>query len=374
MGRFRFELATAEDDAELRSILAAVPMDGPVAVSLRREPSFFEASAVEGDLHQVIVCRDAHRGRIAGFGCRSIRQLFVAGRPTAVGYLSGLRALPAYRNQGLVARGYAFLRELHEDGRAPFYLTTIADGNRPALATLTSRRAGLPAYHPLGTYHTLVMAPRGRAKSMQPAATAAGVAIRTATDDDLPRVESLLAKAGATRQYFPCLCAEDFGAARATLRGLSPADLVLAERRGQLVGLVGGWDQHAFKQAVVERYASHLRWSRPLLNAWAGMRGLPRLPAPGTELRYLTAAVPVVSERDGGVLAALVERLLYNVANGPAGYLAMGLHESDPLLPALQPYRAASYLTHTYLVCWDEVEPRWMPSDTRPAYLELGFL
>ena len=35
-------------------------------------------------------------------------------------------------------------RKLHEDGRAPLYLTTIAEGNETALKVLTSGRAGLP--------------------------------------------------------------------------------------------------------------------------------------------------------------------------------------------------------------------------------------
>ena len=48
MSQFRFELATEADDADLRSILAATPMEGAVAVTFRREPSYFRAASVEG--------------------------------------------------------------------------------------------------------------------------------------------------------------------------------------------------------------------------------------------------------------------------------------------------------------------------------------
>lgn len=113
MSRFEFDLATRADDAELRAILAATPMPGRISVSFRREPSFFAAAGVEGPFHQVVVCRDRQQNRIAGFGCRSVRQRYVNGRPTPVGYLSGLRALPEYRGLGLVARGYRYFRELH---------------------------------------------------------------------------------------------------------------------------------------------------------------------------------------------------------------------------------------------------------------------
>ena len=40
-----------------------------------------------------------------------------------------LRLVPAYRNRGLIARGYAFFRDLHADARTPLYLTTTAEGN-----------------------------------------------------------------------------------------------------------------------------------------------------------------------------------------------------------------------------------------------------
>src|SRR5262245_57528226 len=106
-------LATREDDEQLRAILAATPMPGRVAVSFRREPSFFDAAVVEGPFHQVAACQDSQAGRIIGFGCRSVRPRYVNGVPTPVGYLSGLRLLREYRSLGLLARGYRFFRELH---------------------------------------------------------------------------------------------------------------------------------------------------------------------------------------------------------------------------------------------------------------------
>ena len=69
----------------------------------------------------------ARSGRIIGFGCRSLRDVYINGEARTVGYLSSLRVLPAYRNIGLVARGYAFFRRLHrEDGSVPL----LPDDNR----------------------------------------------------------------------------------------------------------------------------------------------------------------------------------------------------------------------------------------------------
>src|SRR5712691_4586351 len=115
MGRFRFELATQADDAELRQILATTPMAGRITVTFRREPSYFHAALVDGTFRQVVICRDSDTNRIAGFGSRSVRDMYVNGQPTPIGYLSMLRGVEQYRNTGLVARGYHYLRHLHGD-------------------------------------------------------------------------------------------------------------------------------------------------------------------------------------------------------------------------------------------------------------------
>src|SRR5436305_9094059 len=143
MSQFRCEVATADDDAELRQVLAATPMPGLISVSYRREPSYFGAAVVSGGFHQVLAVRDAAADRIAGFVSRAIRPMFVNGRPEPIGYLSALRALPEYRNRGLLARGVFHLRRLHADGRAKLYLATIAEGNETAIRILTSGRTGL---------------------------------------------------------------------------------------------------------------------------------------------------------------------------------------------------------------------------------------
>src|SRR4051812_48326086 len=125
MSRYRFELATPADDADLCRVLAATPMEGRIAVAFRREPSWFAGAVVDGRSRQVVACRALPRGRVTGLGCRSTREVYASGAPASVGYLSGLRVLPEHRNLGLVARGYARLRELHGDARVPFYLTTV---------------------------------------------------------------------------------------------------------------------------------------------------------------------------------------------------------------------------------------------------------
>src|SRR5207302_3186573 len=135
------------------------------------------AAAVDGRFRQVVAARDIDSGRIVGFGSRSVGRRYVNGLPTPIGYLSSLRLVEGHRNRGLVARGYAYFRRLHADGQARLYLTTIAEGNHLAQTLLTSGRAGLPAYHDAGLYHTIAL-PLARKPGR--CALASGVEVRPA--------------------------------------------------------------------------------------------------------------------------------------------------------------------------------------------------
>src|SRR5262249_19115200 len=156
-------------------------------------------------------------------------------------------------------------RKMHADGRARLYLTTIAEGNDLALNLLTSGRAGLPAYHYAGRYHTAAL-PLSR--RYRPRARC-GAEVRSARVEDIAALVDCLRAVGPQRQFFPVYCADDFGTEGGIFKGLRPEEVLLAFRGGKLVGALAGWDQHGFRQTVVCRYGPALRRARPLYNAWA---------------------------------------------------------------------------------------------------------
>jgi hypothetical protein len=367
MSRYRFELATPADDAELRSILAATPMDGEIAVAFRREPSFFAAAAVEGPFHQTIVGRDREEGCIVGFGSRSVRMRYVNGEPMPIGYLSALRVLPHYRSLGLIARGYAHFRRLHEDERTKLYLTTIAEGNEQARAILTSGRAGLPKYHDAGRYVTAVVPPRARRQRSH-----RSIEVRPAENSDIAGVLTFLRDQGKSQQFFPEYDADDLFGPQATFRSLRLADIALAFSGGELAGVLAAWDQRATRQTVVQGYSRRLHLFRPWYNALAHLRNRPLLPRPGEAFPFITGALPVVRDNDSEAMSALID--YHASASSQRPFLLIGLHERDPLLPALRRRRLTEYVTRLYHVCWDDGEALRASLDSRPPYLELGCL
>jgi hypothetical protein len=371
MSPLRAELARPLDDAELRQVLAATPTPGKVAVSFRREPSFFAAAQVEGEFHQTLVVREAARDRIVALGSRSVRQRYVNGMAMPVGYLGGLRVLPAHRSGLALARGYRFLRQLHQDRRTPIYLTTIAEANDGAQSILTSGRAGLPRYDYYGNYLTAVIPLRRRAA---PASVPAGIKIRTAEIDDLPQLCKFLEVVGSARQFFPCYRLTDWFNQSATFRGLQIGDLILACRGDQIVGSLACWDQSSFRQIVIEDYGAALAWSAPIYNGWAAIKGLPKLPKAGEALRCLTGALPIVAADDCRVFAALLETMLAGSLGRGHSHLLVGMHERDPLFEVVKHFQTEVYVTRCYLVYWEDGATLRQQIDERVPYLELGCL
>lgn len=371
MSRYRFELATAADDEDLRRVIAGTAMPGRIQVAFRREPSFFGAAVVEGHETLVVAARDLASGRIVGFGCRSLRDVFVGGQPRKVGYLSGLRLLEEHRRWGLVARGYGFFRRLHAEGTTRLYLTTIAEDNRAARRVLLGGRAGLPVYHDLGRYLTAVLEVRRAHGERMPLAQRDDV--RAAANDKLGELLAFWQRHGPRRQFFPNYRADDF-CDGGLLRGLAVEHVLVARSGGEIVGTLGVWDQRPFRQVVVAGYDRVYRCLRPWYNAWAPIAGRPRLPPQGSTVDCASAALAVVADDRADVFTSLVDRAADLAAERGVARLMIGLHESDALLPVVRRYRPRWYATRLYAACWDDGEADVAALDGRAPYMELGSL
>jgi hypothetical protein len=373
MSRFTFDLATPADDAALRELLAATPMNGAISVAFAREPSYFDAAAVDGRSVQIGVARDRQSGRVVGMGSRAVSLRYVNGQPMPVGYLSGLRLLDEFRGQAaLLARGYRFLRELHQDHAAAIYLTTIAADNEAALRLLTSARAGLPVYHPCGNYCTLSLSTARYPVNGAPNRATAEIRPANATDRD--SILKFLNEHGPSRNFFPHYEPDDIFTNGGLLRGLTPESILLAFRDNQLIGTLACWDQRPFKQIVIESYHPWLRAARPLHNAWATLRKRPTLPAAGSVLSASLATIPVVRDDDHDVFRQLLAAMLRRMAEQRLPLLLLGLHESDPLLPIARQFSGREYVTKLYIVYWPDESPDVASLMQRVPYLELGAL
>jgi hypothetical protein len=368
MARVRLDTASEADDLALRRLLAANPMQGRIALAFEREPSYFAALRVQGPLAQVLVGRDAETGEAVAVASRSVKPLYVNGRPRDVGYLADLRVGPAYRGRTVLARGYRLLQQLHADGRTDLYYTVIAADNAPALSTIAAGRAGLPAYRDLGLFNSPAVS-LGRAKPV----LRAGVELADGELGLLDAIVACLNEHGAAKQFAPVYARRDFEP-DGRLADIAPGDFVVALRGGRVVGTVAYWDQTAFKQTRVVAYRGGLRLLRPLVNASAPLLGWPRLPRPGAHLRSFYAACVAVEGNDPAIFAALLRHLYNRAVGGPHAFFVLGLHERDPLAAALDDYRCSAYRGRLFAVHFADGERAYRALDGRIPHVEVATL
>lgn len=360
-----FQAARPEDDAALRAALRDNVMQGGIAVSFRREPSYFAASAVQGVSAQVFKGVDGETGALAGVGGRFRLPAYINGALTDIGYLADLRVLPRYRIGMGLRRAFDFLRTLHEAEPLPLYTTMILKDNLPALNVLARGRAGMPPYLPQGFVHTpMLLMGRRRAPIRLH-----GVSVRPAVAADIPQLFDFLHREHARYQFAPHYLPQDLNGGR--LHGLNTGDFLLAFSGSRIVGALACWEQSALRQIHVEAYNGAWRWGKPLYNAFAGVARLPKLPETGGKIRCGYVALRAVENGDSALFALLLRALYRRHCGSGLHYLVCPLHESDPLLPVVRDYARIDAGGHLFTVQFDETP---YPLDARVPYIEAAAL
>ena len=366
---FSFGLATREDDPAIRCLLADSPVQGNVAVTYEREPNYFLACGTMGRFWQVAVARHTPSGRVVGLACRTTRPMFINGTVEEVGYLSQLRVDSRFRGRWLLAFGMRFGRELHLDGRAIGYVTTVTEDNPVALGVLVDHpRRHHPTYRDVGQLNTLaIILRRPRPIGGVPYEISGSVGA------DLGDVVGFLRTHGGQKQFFPAYDAGDFQNGT-MMRDFRLDDFFIARQNGKIVGVVGLWDQSRFKQTVVYAYSRKMRLARSVYNAVSRLRGGRPLPAPGEAINHIYASFICIERNDPEIFDALLPHLYNEAARRGYAYLLIGLDSRDPLLEAVRPYPHITYLSRLYTVCWDDEGEFHARLDGRIPYVEIAAL
>lgn len=369
MSRYRFALADRDDDARLRERMNADVLEGAVAVTFRREPSYFDGASVQGDVAEVIKCEDKVDGRLVGLGARTRLQAYVNGRETTIGYLGDLRGAPDVRAGTLLARGFRELAALHRRTPAALYYTMILSDNRAALDALTGARASLPRYRPMGRFFTPTIF-LDRLRRRRP--TPSSVRIVRGSALPLERLIGFVNAQNARFQFSAVYRSDHVGSAR--LRGLALDDVFVAIAGQEILGCTACWDQSSFKQIHVERYNGALKWSRPFLNAVARVVPLRPLPAAGMALPCFHLAMIAVRDDDPAIFRALLEAIYSARRAGCWHFFVAGLHERHPLAGELARFRHVPRYGNLYGVHWDDGRAAFDALDGRVPHIETATL
>lgn len=364
-----YELATPQDDPELRRLLRENPFAGSISLSLEREPNYFLASALEGPFHETLLVRDSQTRQILGIGDRSVRPLYVNGQSMDVGYFSGLRANLNYQHGLALARflgkGFEGQRERHSDGRTSFYLMSIVSDNNPARRLLDSKLPHYPRLHPYTRMLTYAIHP-ARPKS------GARIPITRGRPDLVPAILDCLTRSAIRTQFAP-RWTEDSLLSDLT-PGLRIEDFFLFLDGDRVRGCLALWDQQSCKQSVIRGYAGNIARFRKLINLLAPLGGWPVFPDPGTRLNHCFACFLAVDDDDPETFSALLRALYNEAARRQYDYFMLGLAEGNPFHSIVKPYHPIPYQSDIYLVAWEDGYAEVAKVDKRPCALEIALL
>ena len=379
-GAVRFTVATLADDAEIRRLLRENPMPGSISISLEREPNAGLAAAIEGDVHHTIVARDERCGRLIAMGSVAVRERYLNGQPTRVGYLGQLRLEHRRRSRGCVIRdGYRFFRKLHESLGVRLYLTSIVADNAPARRLLERGLPDMPTYRPIGEFVTLVF--RRRRHRVFGTVGANGcrgsrgrnLAIHHGSPDLMPTIAALLNCEAARGQFAPVFSAPQLTALAD--HGLHPSHFRVLVERDRAVACAAVWDQRASRQTVVRRYPTAFRLARVSLNLLAPFTRLPTLPPVGTPIAMgLLSHVATPSDWPE-LIVPLVRSLEGPTLTSEVDCIAAGFDARDPRLGILRrALGGREYRTQLYVVHWDDGRAAAEALDNRLCQPEIALL
>jgi len=362
----KFILANQSHDAQLRAIINSETMPGNIQVCYEREPDFFHGLGIQGDLNQVMAAEE--NGIIIGFGCRSVRPMYINGRQTDFGYLSGLRSSSLAKSRMGLARGYRMLSQLHKDERCAGYITTIISGNLEAFSTIAQGRAGLPFYKDMGKCHTYAIALSNRRKKR----VLTSVSIRFAQEGEEAKVISLLKEFGRQYQFFPALAESDFGTP--LLRNLPVTQFIIAEQNGTSCGVAAIWDQSSFKQYRINKYSRILKLTRPFINIGLKLAGYSSLPQEGQILHNAFLCFKAAKDNSPEILSALLQFACDNIQQAGFSHCILGFHEDDSAKTITAPYQVTVYQSRLYFAGWEKELETYHQLDQRITNFEPAIL
>ena len=357
-------LATEEDNEGMNRVFESGRFDGGFSVQFLRKPEPLQSFRNDGDTAKILIMKDALTLEIIAVGGCVIRREYLNGSIQRVGYLTGLKILPAYQKKvRCIAEAYQFLHE-NTKSEVDLYYTTILSSNTGAQKLLEKKHRNMPAYIYLGEYTTYCFKAGNRS----------GRKLSGVTEEELQNLyNSSLRKLN--------LAPIDTG-----LYGLSAKDFyTLRDAQQQIIACCAVYNQQSYKQYVISDYN---RTYKLLSKLSVHLLGYPKFPAQNSSLNYASVAFLYVKNND----IRLGRQFLRAVAGqagqrgqagrgGQAGarpdgqtdqfdILLAGLFCNNPLRGIFGFIRHIKFQSRLYEVAWDD--PQYI--DSNPVGLEVSLL
>jgi GNAT superfamily N-acetyltransferase len=342
------------DNAKMQDLITKITMPGVAQMCFQRAPDFFVGAKVIGEEFVLTVADDDERPDVlAGLTVISGRDLYISGKKRRVYYSGDTRVDPFYRRRG-IASNLFIEQKKYRSTEDLLQGIVLKENTAPLDAAANAADGVLFRYwisHAIETSFIFTRKITPRIPS--------GVQMRAATASDVPAMQAFFDREAPRRNGYPVYDFEKLLAGDPYYAGLSIGDFVLATRNGQIIGMIAGWNQKAYKQTRIVGFKPIVKVLRPLYNLYVGVVGGFKLPPVGGVLNYLTLSNILID---------------YVMANQGQRFdaLATAFTAGDPLESVPRGYkRQKLFSSHFWLSYGDDPRPG---IDDRPLYVELGRL
>ncbi len=365
MESYHFREALPRDNAQLLALVSA-PMPGDIAIAFRREPDYFTGAQVQYEHCEIYVCEHEGQEIVALFSIGT-RRVWVNGKICSVRYFSDVRIHPGFRKSSVLYRLVRFIeRKQFLEGQ--FAQTIVFSSNQEVLRILEKKyrlqKYRYFNYFPLSSYFSYMISLGRIPFPLEP-----GLTVERACKADKAEMQAFHDREAPRRQFYPAYDFDRFE--EPYYQGLRLKDYFLVREEGEIVGMAALWDQKAFKQTLVERYAGGIQHFRPLINLYGRLTGGFQLPKAGEPMRYANLHHLLIRDDREDIFRSLLHTIVKTHQSSGWHYLLCGMDEQDPLRHTLEQIRHKRIMRgEQFLVAYDALLVKSV--EGRIPYLEVG--
>lgn len=344
MSGFETRAARPDDNPALQGLFGMPQPSSGLELAFERAPDYFASAAVMYHRPELLVVTRRNDEALAAAVNLGLRRMYLNGSAQDLRYGADMRIDPDFRGGRVLLYLNRVVKSVVKDG---WYLSVILEDNERSRGSFEGGRAGLPDYRAIGhiTTHT-VTGKRGPAAGFQPP-------VRTATVADIPAMNRFVARMADHYQFLPCYDFRGLLTRDPFFQGLSVQDFLLVGEGDELRGMVGLWNQKAFKQTRVVRYSPALAWLRPLWNLWAGWTGGMHLPPSGQSFDYLALHSPLTAPEDTAAFSALLDAAWDGIRARGSRAMTLTLADADPRAVVMERFKSMPLRAVQYTVAFD---------------------
>lgn len=366
--KFKFEIAGEEYSSHILRVLEEEEFKGGISILYTRRPNAVLSLKKEGEDVVVVICRDRETDDFIGFGACAINRLYVGGRGAKVGYIFALRMAREHRRKypRLLPAAYEYMGDILRDKGVEHVYTTILSDNKDVQNMFEKKRRSMPDYNYKGGYNVHCIR-----TNLPEKGAPSDFELSQACEGDVDCMLQLFREQGALYDFYPAISREDlYGETEFPLK-YSDFYVLKDKPTGKLLACGAPWDQSGYKQHIVMGYKGRYKAFRAMSPLFKAV-GIPKMPKPGTALKYYTVAFYAAREDGGKYIEALVRGISRIKKN--YDYFIMGASAGSAADLVLSGMSPIVYSSRVYIVDWEKRSESKLEADRKQIYLECARL